>query len=170
MYRAKTDDEIWRLRMESEQLTPEAREQLEREMHNRGINSKNWKEDSLEDENSVAPKALRSSDRISLWFPSLRRFAATLNEWRRYRMRTGEWPTLSIMAYTIHAAFLLGWTGCLIWFGLSHNWSRTKFVVVFLPLLLIDILLEERIKRKIRLKELRIHRRKRAASAARPSG
>jgi hypothetical protein len=85
-------------------------------------------------------------------------------------MRTGEWPTLSIMVYTIHAVFLLGWTGCLIWFGLSHSWSRTKFVVVFLPLLLIDILLEERIKGKIRLKELRVHRKKRAARAGRFSG
>jgi len=158
-YGLQTDEELLRLKEESEQLTPAAREQLNNELQRRRIGA-------------AAKQALRVSDEIdtgddtaakfSILFPSLGRVAATLKDWRHYRSQTGAWPVFSIAAHVIHGVFLVGWAGYLVWFGVTHKWSTTKLVLVSLPLLLIDTILENWIEGKIRTGELQRYRTKRS--------
>jgi hypothetical protein len=131
-YRVKTEDELLRLKVESDQLTPEAREQLNRELDRRGINivqgvDDPWRDTRLETGNR------RGSDRLYALFPSLRPLFATLRDWKQYKSTTGKWPAASIGFYVVHGIFLLGWAASFIWFAVVHEWSRTKTILIILP-------------------------------------
>lgn len=161
-YRTKTDDELLRLRDESEKLTPEARDQLEQEIENRGLGSlKRQHESPLVHGGRGAELPKSGPDRIAALFPSLRRFLATVRKWRQFKAETGAWPVLSMLVHIVHAIFLLGWAGFLIWLGFSYGWGVIKVLLILAPLLLVDAFVGEWIAGKIRLYELRRHRRRR---------
>jgi hypothetical protein len=165
-YRVKTEDELLRLKLESDQLTPEAREQLDRELDRRKINPVQRADDQGRD---IEPETGNGvgSNRPNVPFPSLRRLIATLGDWKQYKRQTGQWPSASIGFYVVHGIFLLGWAGWFIWFAVVHEWSRTKTILTILPLLLLDLLLEDWLQGKIRVAELRSYRNKRDAHNAR---
>lgn len=99
-YQAKRDEELLRLVVELEQLTPEAQVQLHTELAKRGI-SEARREDFRAEKNQTRTETTEGS-KITLLFPSLRRLAETLRGWKRYKGQTGEWPALSIIAYAVH--------------------------------------------------------------------
>ena len=160
VYRVKTEGELQRLKLESHQLTPEAREQLNRELGRRGINIAQGVDDPHRDTRPETGNR-KGSDRFYALFPSLRRLFATLRDWKQYKRQTGAWPAASIGFYMVHGIFLLGWAGSFIWLAVVHEWSRTKTILIIMPLLLLDVLLEDWLQGKIRVVELRNHRRKR---------
>jgi hypothetical protein len=98
-YQAKTDEELLRLVVELEQLTPEAQVQLHTELAMRG-SSEARREDFRSEKNQARTETTEGS-KIMLLFPSLRRLAETLRDWKRYKGQTGEWPALlSPMRFT----------------------------------------------------------------------
>jgi hypothetical protein len=74
-YQAKTDEELLRLVVELEQLTPEAQVQLHTELAKRGI-SEARREDFRAEKNQTRTETTEGS-KITLLFPSLRRLAET---------------------------------------------------------------------------------------------
>lgn len=138
-YQAKTDEELLRLVVELEQLTPEAQVQLHTELAKRGI-SEARREDFRSEKNQTRTETTEGS-KITLLFPSLRRLAETLRDWKRYKGQTGEWPALSIIAYAVHGIMLFSCAAFLVWFGFQHNWSKTRFLVIVLLLALPEVIL-----------------------------
>jgi hypothetical protein len=164
-YAAQTDDQLLLLKQESGQLTAEAREQLAIEIGRRRIKAAAGND--LRGENVREPR--RAPDKLADAFPSLRRFLATLRDWKEYKRRTGKWPMLSILFWFVHGAFLLGSAGFLVWFGVGHHWSRTKWILIVGLFLLLDVVLEDWIRGTIRLHELRHQRKARSISTRRAS-
>ena len=131
-YQAKTDEELLRWVVELEQLTPEAQVQLHTELAKRGI-SEARRGDFRSEKNQTRTETTEGS-KITLLFPSLRRLAETLRDWKRYKGQTGEWPALSTIAYDVHGIMLFSCAAFLVWFGFQHNWSKTRFLVIVLLL------------------------------------
>ena len=156
-YQAKTDEELLRLTVESEQLTPEAQVQLHTELTKRGI-SEARREDFRAEKSQTRTEPTEGS-KITFLFPSLRRLAETLRDWKRYKGQTGEWPALSIIAYVVHGIVLFSCAAFLVWFGFQHNWSKTRFLVIVLLLALPEVILWDRVQKRIRLREIRKHRK-----------
>jgi hypothetical protein len=77
-HQAKTDEELLRLVVELEQLTPEAQVQLHTELAKRGI-SEARREDFRAEKNQTRTETTEGS-KITLLFPSLRRLAETLRD------------------------------------------------------------------------------------------
>ena len=77
-YQAKTDEELLRLVVELEQLTPEAQVQLHTELPKRGI-SEARREDFRSGKNQTRTETTEGS-KITLLFPSLRQLAETLRD------------------------------------------------------------------------------------------
>jgi hypothetical protein len=150
-YQSQTDDELLQLEQESEQLTPEAREQLLGELRRRKINLEPTK--SLRNEDAGQPNNV--SHKLNVLFPSFRRAVGTVNNWRQYKRQTGNWPALSIFFHLGHGALGLSCGVLYFWFALSHGWSRTRTLLVAITLLVVDAVLQNWIERKIRLAELR---------------
>src|SRR6266853_262852 len=88
--------------------------------------------------------------KITLLFPSLRRLAETLRDWKRYKGQTGEWPALSIIAYAVHGIMLFSCAAFLVWFGFQHNWSKTRFLVIVLLLALPEVILWDWVQKRSR--------------------
>jgi len=156
-YQAKTDEELLRLVVEVEQLTPEAQVQLHTELAKRGI-SEARREDFRSEKNQTRTETTEGS-KITLLFPSLRRLAETLRDWKRYKGQTGEWPALSMIAYAVHGIMLFSCAAFLVWFGFHHNWSKTRFLVIVLLLALPEVILWDWVQKRIRLREIRKHRK-----------
>jgi hypothetical protein len=154
-YEAQNDDQLLQLRQESDQLMPEAREQLLHEIQKRKL-SQTPKND-LQDLSREEPKL---SEKISVLFPSLRGPVGTFRDFSEYKRQTGEWPLLSVLVHLLHGIVFLGWVGWILWFGLSHNWSGTRLILVFVLLISTDVLAENWIERKVRLRELQTFRKK----------
>src|SRR6202023_2301671 len=156
-YQTKTDEELLRLVVELEQLTPEAQVQLHTELAKRGI-SEARREDFRSEKNQTRTETTEGS-KITLLFPSLRRLAETLRDWKRYKGQTGEWPALSIIAYAVHGIMLFNSAAFLVWFGFQHNWSKTRFLVIVLLLALPEVISWDWVQKRIRLREIRKHRK-----------
>jgi hypothetical protein len=156
-YQAKSDEELLRLEVELEQLTPEAQVRLHTELAKRGI-SKARREDFPAEKNQTRT-GTTEGPKITLLFPSLRRLAETLRDWKRYKGQTGEWPALSIIAYAVHGIMLFGCAAFLVWFGFRRNWSGTRFLVIVLLLALPEVILWDWVQKSIRLREIRKHRK-----------
>jgi hypothetical protein len=156
-YQARTDEELLRLALESEQLTPEAQVQLHTELAKRGI-SKSGREDFRAKKSDTGTEPTEGS-KITFLFPSLRWLAETLRDWKRYKSQTGEWPALSIFAYVVHGIVLLSCAAFLVWFGFQHKWSKTRFVLIVLLLALPEAIFWDWLQKRIRLREIRKHRR-----------
>jgi hypothetical protein len=155
-YEVQTDDQLLRLRQESDELTPEARGQLFRELQKRKLSAR--PKDDFRAQSEAEPQL---SEKVSVLFPSLRGLVATLKDFSRYRRQTGEWPLLSVAVHLAHGIVFLGCVGWILWFGLGHNWSGTRLILVFILLISIDVVAENWIERKVRLRELRKFRRNR---------
>ena len=97
-YQAKTDEEHLRLVVELEQLTPEAQVQLHTGLAKRGI-SEARREDFRSKKNQTRTETTAGS-KITLLFPSLRRLAETLRDWKRYKQVNGRLFPLSPMRFT----------------------------------------------------------------------
>ena len=156
-YQAKTDEELLRLVVELEQLTPEAQVQLHTELAKRG-SSEARREDFRSEKNQARTETTEGS-KITLLFPSLRRLAETRRDWKRYKGQTGEWPALSIIADAVHGIMLFSGAAFLVWFGFQHNWSKTRFLVIVLLLALPEVILWDWVQKRIRLREIRKHRK-----------
>lgn len=141
-YASETDDQLVQLAAEQEQLTPEARIQLLGELQRRGINPANYRPERSEAEESLGGNNLSPKD------------------WQQYRRWTGEWPILSAIGYLVQWAVLLGGVMVLAVLGTSH-FSKIEFIVVVGLWVVVGGILSDRIRRVIRLKELRSYRGRR---------
>jgi hypothetical protein len=99
-YQAKTDEKHLRLVVELEQLTPEAQVQLHTGLAKRGI-SEARREDFRAEKNQTRTETTERS-KITLLFPSLRRLAENVRDWKRYKGQTvnGRLFPLSPMRFT----------------------------------------------------------------------
>jgi hypothetical protein len=84
----------------------------------------------------------------------------TPKDWQQYRQRTGEWPILSGIGYLVQWAVLFGGVIVLVVVGASH-FSKIEFIVAAVLWVVVGEALSDRIKRQIRLKELRNYRGRR---------
>jgi hypothetical protein len=160
-YRARTDEELLRLALEPEQLAPEAQIQLHAELARRGIDSPARLEEFRAEEGRKPPEPREYTGRSS-------GIVATLRDWQRYRRQTGEWPVASVIASVVQGVVLLTAALSIMLFGVRHDWSKTKFLLVVASVLIPELCLWDRIQKKIRLKELRGYRSRRTLAAAGP--
>ena len=99
-YQAKTDEELLRLVVELEQLTPEAQVQLHTELTKREISEA--RRGDFRAEKSQTRTEPTEGSKITFLFPSLRRLAETLRDWKPYRAKqvNGRLFPLSPMRFT----------------------------------------------------------------------
>lgn len=154
---SKSDEELLRLEVELEQLTPEAQVQLHTELAKRGI--REARREDFPAENNQTRTETTEGSKITLLFPSLRGLAETLRDWKRYKDQTGEWPAFSIIASAVHGIMLFSCAAFLVWFGFQHHWSGTRFLVIVLLLALPGVILWDWVQKRIRLREIRKHRK-----------
>jgi hypothetical protein len=158
-YRAKSDEELLRLALDSGQLTPEANTLLQAELAERQMRG-NERLDEFRAENQQREEQEKSSKRASL-FPTITRALKTLREWREYRRRTGVWPVLSMVGHVVHFAVWLAVLAFVVWYGVEHSWSKTRFLLVLLPVSLIDVFLWDNVRKAIRMREIASYRNRR---------
>jgi len=157
-YRTKTNEELMELALDSDDLSPEARDSLNNALSKRRIEKNDI------DEYREQKKQERESDKnwnpktaYSLW-PSLGRIRATLNDWKKYRHQTGKWPLLTIAFYFVHLLMELVGLALIVWYSVQRGWSKGKFLLVILPLILVDVLISDWLAGKIRLLEITRYR------------
>jgi hypothetical protein len=96
-----------------------------------------------------------------MWIGGIKRFVATVRDWKHYKRQTGEWPLISIAAYVLHLIAMLAGIALLVWYGGKQGWSNTQLVLVLLPLALFGVFSWDWVQRKIRLGEIRRFKRRR---------
>jgi hypothetical protein len=133
-YEAMTDETLLNLAMDSEQLSREARNSLDSELSRRGIGRGKIDEYSQDRSRHKGDKKYNTQAAYSL-FPSLRRIRATLNDWRKYRHQTAEWPRRSIAFYFLHLLVEIAALMLIVWYSVQHGWSTRIFLVIVLPLM-----------------------------------
>jgi len=156
-YEAMTNEELLNLAMDSEQLNPEARNWLDSELSRRGIGRGKIHEYSQDRSRRKGDGKYNPQAAYSL-FPSLRRIRATLDDWRKYRHQTGEWPRRSIAFYFVHLLVEIAALILIVWYSVLHGWSKGIFLVVALPLITVDVLVSSWLQNRIRLSEVGRHR------------
>jgi hypothetical protein len=156
-YEAMTNEELLNLAMDSEQLIAEARNALDSELSRRAIGRGEVEEYGRERSTHKEDKKYNPEAAYFL-FPSLRRIRATLDDWRKYRRQTGEWPRRSIAFYLLHLLIEVAALILIVWYGLQHGWSTGLFLLVVLPLTAVDVLLSSWLQNRIRLSEIARHR------------
>jgi len=97
---------------------------------------------------------------FTLWRSDRRRIAATFKDWSRFRRQTGRWPWLSIAARLLWLVLLVLSGGFLIWWSVTHHWSKWQFLLGFLLFFVPFELLYERLEKAIRLREVRDRRKR----------
>jgi hypothetical protein len=159
-YEAMTDEELLNLAMDSEQLSPEARNSFDSELSRRGIGR--GKIDEYNQDRSRHNGDKKDNPQAAyLLFPSLGRVHATLDDWRKYRHQTGEWPRRSIAFYFVHLLVELAALMLIVWYSVLHGWPKGMFLVIALPLVTVDVLVSSWLQNRIRLSEVERHRHKR---------
>lgn len=143
-YATETDDQLVQLAAEKEQLTPEARLQLVRELEKRGVDPSTF------DRKHSAAEAVLGRNNL------------TRRDWQQFR-RTGEWPILSGFAFVGQWIVLLGGVMALVIFG-ANRFPKVQFTVVVGLWVVVAGVLSDRIKRAIRFKELRSYRERRGCT------
>jgi hypothetical protein len=83
----------------------------------------------------------------------------TVRWWAHYRRQTGSWPWTSIAIHFANWVVALFGLLFLIWWSAEHDWSRWKFLAVFLLVLLPYTILEDWAKKIVKLNHLRNSRR-----------
>ena len=156
-YEAMTNEELLNLAMDSEQLNPEARNSLDSELSRRGIGRGKIHEYSQDRSRRKGDGKYNPQAAYSL-FPSLRRIRATLDDWRKYRRQTGEWPRRSIAFYFVRLLVEIAALILIVWYSVLHGWSKGIFLVVVLPLITVDVLVSSWLQNRIRLSEVERHR------------
>jgi len=156
-YEAITNEELLNLAMDSEQLNPEARNWLDSELSRRGIGRGKIHEYSQDRSRRKGAGKYNPRAAYSL-FPSLRRIRATLDDWRKYRHQTGEWPRRSITFYFVHLLVEIAALIVIVWYSVLHSWSKGIFLVIALPLITVDVLVSSWLQNRIRLSEVGRHR------------
>jgi len=157
-YEAMTDDELLNLARDSDQLSPEGRNSLDSELSRRGIGRDEIDEYNQDRSRHKGDKKYNPQAAYSL-FPSLRRIRATLDDWRKYRHQTGEWPRRSIAFYFLHLLLEIAALLLIVWYSVQHSWSKGIFLVIVLPLITVDVLASGWLQKRIRLSEIERHRR-----------
>jgi hypothetical protein len=160
-YQTKTHDELMQLAVDSTDLSPEAELSLSNELSKRGINRKEVEAYREEQRDKQNTQKTWNSEAVYSLLPSLGRIRATLSDWRKYKHQTGEWPYLSIVFCFLHLAIELLGLIVILWYGVPHGWSTGKLLLIVVPLILIDVLVSGWLEDKIRLSEIKRHRRKR---------
>ena len=153
-YESQADEELLRLALESEQLAPEAQLQLKAELARRGIDSPERLEQFRQDEAQATFDPTIYSKRG----PGI---ASALRDWQRYHRQTGEWPIISVVAGLIQVLFLLG---CLLFvfeLAVQRMWSPTRFFLTIGAVFFTELWLWDRVRGKIRIKEIRSYRSRR---------
>lgn len=158
-YRAKSDEELLRLALDSQQLTTEANSLLQVELSKRHINT-HERVDEFRTEHLQPEEQDKSAKRASL-FPTVTRALETLRDWRRYRRRTGVWPVLSMVGQVLHFAAWLGVIAFMVWYSVEHKWSKTTSLLATLAVILAEMLLWDTIRKRIRLREILAYRNRR---------
>jgi hypothetical protein len=115
-YRSMTDGELLNVARDSQHLTPEARDSLNYELSRRCITSGQISKYEHELISDGSDKKFNLETVYSLW-PSLRRIRETIEDWKQYRHRTGEWPRRSISFYFLHLVVELVVLGLIIWYS-----------------------------------------------------
>lgn len=156
-YEAMTDEELLNLAMNSEQLIAEARTALDSELSRRGIGRGDVEEFGQERRTHKEDKKY-NPEAAYLLFPSLRGMRATLDDWRKYRRQTDEWPRRSIAFYFLHLLIEVAALILVAWYGVQHGWSAGLFLLIVLPLITVDVLLSSWLQNRIRLSEIARHR------------
>jgi hypothetical protein len=157
-YEAMTSDELMNLATDSEQLSPEARSSLAKELSRRGINRGEINQYGQDRTSKDKREKKYNPEAAYFLWPSLRRIRATLDDWRKYQQQTGEWPRRSISFYFLHLLVELAALVLIVWYGVQHGWSKGIFVIVVLPLILVGVLVSGRLQNRIRLSEIARHR------------
>ena len=152
-YEAMTNEELLSLALDAEQLSPEARNTLDSELSSRVIGRSKINEHGQDlsahkGDRKYNPQAAYS------FFPSLRRIRATLDDWRKYRRQTGEWPRRSIAFYFVPLLVEIAALIFIVWYSVLHDWSKGKLLVIVLPLIAVDVLVASWLQKRIRLSEI----------------
>ena len=81
--------------------------------------------------------------------------AASIRRWREFKRRTGEWPLASIVASLLQiTVFIIGGAFLLVYGG-RHGWSKDRFALVFILMLVPFVFLWGSLQDRIRLAEVR---------------
>jgi hypothetical protein len=152
-YRTLSEDELLQLRSDLNQLSAEAKIALENEL------SRRWANHERLGSLTADSRLEHQDEKNESWaFPSVRRLRATLRDWRDFRDRTGNWPLLTIGFSFCHLFTDLATLALLIWYSEVYRWTKVEFVLVILPLTLVDVLLSDWLARRIRIFELTRYR------------
>jgi len=129
-YEAMTNEELLNLAMDSEQLSPEARNSLDSELSRRGIGRGKIHEYSQDRTRHKGDGKYNPQAAYSL-FPSLRRIRATLDDWRKYRHQTGEWPRRSVAFYFVRLLVEIAALILIVWYGVLHDGQEEYSSLLF---------------------------------------
>jgi hypothetical protein len=157
-YRTKTNEELMELALDTDDLSLEARDALKSALSKRQIEKKDI--DEYRDQKKERRESDKDSNRKTAHFlwPSLGKIRATLNDWKKYKHQTGEWPILTIGFSFLHLLIDLAGLVFILWYSGKHHWSKGTFLLVILPLILVDVLVSDRFVGKIRLFEISRYR------------
>ena len=145
-YQSQTDEELLRLAIDPGKLVPEANVVLNRELARRRINSPEQPQAFREEEQPGSCEKSGAAKRRSFTY-----FSDTIQDWKKYKRQTGEWPFLSIFVYAVHFVIALIGLALIVWYGGGHHWSSLSLLVVFLPLGVVDIALSDWLFGKVRV-------------------
>jgi hypothetical protein len=165
-YETMTDDQLLNLAIDSSELSPVAREWFEGELSKRRIGRREIEEYRRERASYSESQSREHAEKIGYGRSSFRRFRETLDDWKKYRRQTGQWPRRSIAFYFLHLLFAATALLLIAWYGVQRGWSKGFFMLIVVPLLLVDVLIESWIEGKIRRSEIVRHRIKRGAGGA----
>ena len=159
-YQRQTDEELLRLAIDPGNLVPEAYVVLNSELARRRINSPEQLQAFREEEQSGKDQKSKAAKKRPPWYSS-----DTIQDWKKYRRQTGDWPFLSIFVYALHSMIALIGLALIVWYGADHHWSLRMLVIW--PLALADIVFSSWLLRKVRRHEIARHRSRHHAQEAR---
>lgn len=142
-----------------EQLTPEASEALAAELSRRGIKREEINSCSETRRSDPNPEKKPARELAYFLWPGLRRIRETIADWTHYRRQTGKWPSHSIAFYFVSLGVRIAYLVLAVWYGVQHDWSSGRLVAVVLPVVVVDVVISNRLQKRIRLSEIRSSRR-----------
>lgn len=153
-YASMVNEELLRLALKPEQLSPEAQLQLKVEMGRRGIDSPHRVKEFREEESLANFDPKQYSKRR--WG-----FTGSLQDLARFHRQTGRWPILSAAA-ALTKTLAIWSSGVLVVLLSAHrNWSVVGIGLAILTIVVAESWLGDRIQKKVRLKEVQSYRRRR---------
>ena len=132
-YETLSNDELSDLALTPEQLSPEAKDYLASELSRRRITSRKVAEYKNDRSRTQNEEKGSTRERLKGLFPSLKGLWVTIEDWRRYRRWTGQWPFRSIGFSVLHLFVPLAATLFIVWHGIQHSWSRGRFLLIIPP-------------------------------------